>query len=309
MLANCPEQNLQRRPDCGFTVAWAGEFQPALLTENADGFLQPWGRLRYHVPTSCERTDARYPGAAERLNSPERVARRRCRQIASSKDPSQGAGLAGHTSKCVIRHSSVGLAQCRFTAVPSPATRQRLPSGIFSSGYPPGSMSSQRPCSVRCHEHEAPQSLQEAGVPCAGSGTGADLSCSMTSSTLGGSGSRSGKCTASPQHASHATVCNGTGRSRAPSLDPQAMHATAFTDDTLLPPRPWPYDAEGDWLTCPDFCSPHGISPCRTVHRGWACVNLSVFKIIFETLQVREVRLLHGRAGACRSGPPGRRAG
>jgi hypothetical protein len=48
----------------------------------------------------------------------------------------------------VIRHSSVGLAEPRFTAVPSPTTRHRL--------------RSQRPCSVRCHEHAAPQSLQVA---------------------------------------------------------------------------------------------------------------------------------------------------
>jgi hypothetical protein len=103
-------------------------------------------------------------------------------------------------------------------------------------------MSSQRPLSVRCHEHEAPQSLQLAGVPCAGSGTGADLSCSTTCITSGGSGSRSGKCTASSQPASHATVCNGTGRSLAPSLEPQAMHTAAFTDSTLLSLRQSPYD-------------------------------------------------------------------
>jgi hypothetical protein len=84
----------------------------------------------------------------------------------------------------------------------------------------------------------APQSLQVAGVPWTGSWTAAALRCSTTSSMSGRSGSRSGKCTASSQHGSQATVRKGTGRSRAPSLDPQAMHAAPPIRSTLRVPAP-----------------------------------------------------------------------
>ena len=106
--------------------------------------------------------------------------------------------------------------------------------------------------SVRCHEHEAPQSLQVAGVPWAGFGTGADLSCSTTRSTLGGSGSRSGKCTASSQHASHATVRSGTrpfpgafGRSASHAYG--SVHAQYGTpaEAIAIRQRRWSMDVSG----------------------------------------------------------------
>jgi hypothetical protein len=240
-----------------------------LMCARAVGAVRPRGRVFvYPAPNSlqqwasCSATSAtgvpmwrppfdRYPTRVATTGVVQRptavlLLRQRARSFG---DEAEGAGRAGQTSQCVIRQSSVGAARPRFTAVPSPAIRQRCPAGTWYSGHGSGS---NRTCLCRAvvyHCPGRPQSRQTASSPCLGSDqAGIRSPCTTSPTATGSPGSSSWSAEPSrSQHASHTAVRKGTSRTRPPG----PLHtAHSVPSET------------------PSVMSDHGRGPCRRHRSG-----------------------------------------